>query len=79
MKVLVTGAHGFLGSHVTDVLVAAGHRVRVLVSPWGGVENLRTHLENKAIELVRADLSREESLAGVCDEMDAVVHAAAPV
>ena len=29
-KILVTGAGGFIGSHLTDELVRQGHRVRVL-------------------------------------------------
>lgn len=79
MRVLVTGAHGFLGSHITDDLLRSGHTVRVLVSPWGGTENLRTQLQHPRLELVRADLCVEDSLHGVCEGMDAVVHAAARV
>lgn len=75
----MTGAHGFLGSHVTDDLLRNGHSVRVLVSPWGGVENLRMHLEHPDLELVRSDLNHEETVHGVCQGMDAVVHAAARV
>ena len=30
MNVLVTGGHGFVGSHLTARLVRAGHRVRIL-------------------------------------------------
>jgi 2-alkyl-3-oxoalkanoate reductase len=79
MKVLVTGAHGFLGSHISEHLLAAGHQVRALVSPWGTIGNLGGILEAQAFEVHRADLSREGALAGVCDGMDAVVHAAARV
>ena len=79
MKVLVTGAHGFLGSHISEHLLATGHQVRALVSPWGTVANLDRILEAPGFELRRADLSREGALDGVCDGVDGVVHAAARV
>lgn len=79
MKVLVTGAHGFLGSHISEHLLAAGHQVRALVSPWGLVSNLDGVLGCGALEVRRADLSQEGALDGVCDGMDAIVHAAARV
>ena len=45
MKVLVTGAAGFIGSHTTDYLLAEGHAVV-------GVDNFRTgHRENLAAAL----------------------------
>ena len=79
MKVLVTGAHGFLGSHISEHLLAAGHQVRALVSPWGTIGNLSAVLDRQSLEIRRADLSREGALGGACDGVEAVVHAAARV
>lgn len=76
---LVTGAHGFLGSHVTERLLAAGWGVRALVSPWGDLRNLAGHADTAGLEVVRADLNDERSTAGVAAGVDAVVHAAARV
>lgn len=79
MKVLVTGAHGFLGSHIALRLLRAGVSVRALISPWGQTHNLTAQLENPALEIVRADLTSPESLDGTCTAIDVVVHAAARV
>ena len=77
MKVLVTGAHGFIGSHLVDKLLAEGASVRALVSPWGQLDNLAGVLGR--LELVRADITQPESLVGVCDGVELVYHAAARV
>ena len=77
MRVLVTGAHGFVGSHLTEKLVAEGASVRALVSPWGKLNNL--HRVQSQLELVRADLTEPERLRGVCQDIDLVYHAAARV
>ncbi len=69
--VLVTGGTGFVGSHVVDVLLAAGHNVRCTVR---GTSNLRW-LEGKSVELVEADL-RSGRLAEAVAGVDAVVHCA---
>lgn len=79
MKVLVTGAHGFLGSHITKEFLKSGDRVRALVTPWGETHNLRHHLDDPNLELVRADLTERADLSGACDGVDVVVHAAARV
>src|SRR5690606_15963296 len=79
VNVMVSGAHGFLGSHVTERLLATGDSVVALVSPWGELDNLRHVLAHPRLSVVRADLTRLGSLQGVCDGVEAVVHAAARV
>lgn len=77
MKVLVTGAHGFIGSHLVERLVAEGASVRALVSPWGTLANLAGVRDQ--IEVVRADVGEPESLGDVCHDIDLIFHAAARV
>lgn len=79
MKALVTGAHGFIGSHLTERLLDEGWAVRALVSPWGKLDHLGAVLERPKLELTRANLTQPESLSGVCEEVDIVFHAAAKV
>ena len=73
MKVLVTGAAGNIGSHVSRHLMTTPHQLRLLIheSPLPfdtvGYSN---------IEVRRADLSRPESLQDVCAGVDCVVHLA---
>lgn len=72
MKVLVTGANGFLGQHVVTQLLARGRRVRALIRPaavapeWSG-----------DVEIFRADLRTHDDLVSAFDGVDSVVHAAA--
>lgn len=65
MTTLVTGASGFLGSHVTRLLAQRGERVRVLLRPTSHTRLL----EGLAVERVSGDLrdtaSLEQALAGV--------------
>ena len=69
-KVLVTGATGFLGRHVTRALVEAGHDVRVLVrresKRLSGVEQVKGDIDD-AGSLARALAGREQvhHLAGL--------------
>lgn len=79
MRIAVTGAHGFLGSHVVDVAREAGHEVTALVSPWGHPARLAAHEGDPDVTLVRADVTDAGSLAGALRDGDAVVHAAARV
>ncbi|MFK0222890.1 NAD-dependent epimerase/dehydratase family protein [Streptomyces vinaceus] len=76
MKVLVTGATGFLGGHVVDGFLRSGHEVRALVREGSDTSRLRSL---PGVELVTGDLSRARSLRGVVDGCGAVLHSAARV
>jgi UDP-glucose 4-epimerase len=70
VKVLVTGGSGFIGSHVVDRLLEAGHAVRnydLRPSPY----------QNGAIEHVRGDIVDTASLERAVAGCDAVIHLAA--
>jgi dihydroflavonol-4-reductase len=73
MKTLVTGATGFVGSHVAGQLLAAGHSVRVLVRP---TSNLKA-LEGMAVEPVAGDLRDAASLGCAMQSVQRVYHVAA--
>ena len=58
MRVLVTGASGFLGSHLVDSLLADGHEVLGIDNYFTGVRsNLSQHLVNDRFELMRHDVT----------------------
>lgn len=77
-RALVTGGAGLIGSHVTDLLVREGWKVRVL-------DNLepQTHRRgkpawiNEKAEFVEGDLRDRETMAAALDQIDIVFHQAA--
>ena len=72
MKVLVTGATGFVGSHVADKLIEKGHEVRALVRQTSSM----VWLDGKPIEQVQGNMLDAESLENAVKNVDAVVHVA---
>lgn len=78
MKVLVTGAAGFLGRSVVTALRRRGHEVRALVRPATEAGRLP---RDPQVEVVRADLRAAPPavLAGALDGIEVVVHLAAAV
>lgn len=73
---LVTGGAGFIGSHLTDALVEAGHQVRVLDDlTTGNIENLR-HVATQ-IEFVQGSILDGTLLANAMKGMNWVFHLAA--
>ncbi len=73
--VLLTGANGFVGSHVADALLARGDRVRAMVRV---TSNLRW-LENKSVDRTYASLEDYHSLCRALEGVDAVIHNAGVV
>src|SRR3954452_24137587 len=69
MRVLVTGGSGFIGSHVVDALVAAGHEPLIY--------DLRESPHHPAVAAVVADLDDLDRLSKALDGCAAVLHLAA--
>lgn len=77
-KVLVTGGSGFIGSHVCDGLIAAGHRVRCMDNFATSKRTNIAHLEgHDRFELFEGDIRSKEDCARATDDIDVIVHLAA--
>ncbi len=74
MKVLVTGAAGFLGGHLVDMLVERGDEVRALVRPVEDTSHLRTMHD---VEIVQGDLTDSASLKRAVQGVQRVYNVAA--
>lgn len=73
MNVLVTGGAGFIGSHLTDGLVRAGHQVRVLDNFSSGLrENLRA--VKGQVEILRGDCADPRAAQRAVAGIEAVFH-----
>jgi dihydroflavonol-4-reductase len=71
--VLVTGANGFVGSHLTEALLASGYRVRCMVRQTSDL----TFLRDLDVDLVYSDVCDAGCLRDACQGVDAVCHCAA--
>jgi nucleoside-diphosphate-sugar epimerase len=79
MRVLVTGATGFVGSHTARALLAAGHRVRVLARSRAKVEAVFGARAAQLDDVVVGDMTDADAVARALAGCEAVVHAAALV
>jgi NAD dependent epimerase/dehydratase len=78
-KVLITGADGFIGSHLTEMLVAEGHEVRALsqynsFNHWGWLEDIRCAED---IEVLTGDIRDPHFCRNITKGIDTVFHLAA--
>ena len=73
---LVTGGAGFIGSHVVDRLIKAGHQVRVLDDLSSGrIENLAQVCDR--IEFIKADIRERAAVTKACQGVEYLIHEAA--
>lgn len=78
-RVLVTGADGFIGSHLTELLVEHGYEVRALAQYnsfnfWGWLEDVECR---KDIEIVSGDIRDPDVCRRITRDVDIVFHLAA--
>jgi NAD dependent epimerase/dehydratase len=80
-KILVTGASGFIGSHLTEELVRIGYSVRAMAhynfqNNWGWLETL-PHNIIKEIEVIPSDVCDPYAVSKAVQRVDIVFHLAA--
>ena len=79
-RYLVTGGGGFVGSHLTEALLAAGHRVTVLDTfSTGQLPNLAVASEHPEFRFVQGSVFDEHLVDSLVHDADVVVHLAAAV
>jgi UDP-glucose 4-epimerase len=80
MRYLVTGGAGFIGSHLSEVLIARGEEVFILDDlSTGSVENIRHLKNNKRFHYFFDSIMNKLLLAELVDECDVTFHLAAAV
>jgi NAD dependent epimerase/dehydratase len=80
-KILVTGADGFIGSHLTEALVRAGHDVRAFVlynsfNSWGWLDHCGADVKGH-FEVFAGDIRDPNGVRTATRHCDAVLHLAA--
>ena len=71
MKLAITGATGFVGSHLVDVALATGHEVKALTR--------RNQPPRDNLDWIAGDLSSRDALEQLVDDVDAVIHVAGTI
>ena len=79
--VAVTGADGFIGSHVVEALVGQGHQVRAMAQynssgSWGWLDGMRPEIAEN-VEVVLSDVRDAGAVLEFCRDADVVLHLAA--
>lgn len=75
MRVLITGASGFLGGHLVDIFIKAGHQVKVLVRKTSDISHMEQYGDQ--ITYSYGDIDKEESCHRATENVDLVIHSAA--
>jgi len=80
-KILITGADGFIGSHLTEALVRQGYEVRAFVlynsfGSWGWLDHASDEIKS-AIDVFSGDIRDPHGVRAAMQGCDAVLHLAA--
>lgn len=79
MNILVTGADGFIGSHLTEMLLSKGYKVKALsqynsFGYWGWLEDFS---KNKSLEVISGDIRDPHYCKEITKGIDVIYHLAA--
>ena len=80
-KILITGADGFIGSHLTELLVREGHDVRAFVfynsfNSWGWLDHAPDDIR-KDLDVFAGDIRDPNGVRAAMKDCDIVLHLAA--
>ena len=80
-KILVTGADGFIGSHLTEFLIARGYDVRAFVfynsfNSWGWLDYLPAEI-HRNLDVFTGDIRDANGVRSAAKDCDAIMHLAA--
>src|SRR5690349_5634988 len=79
-KYLITGGAGFIGSHLTERLLAEGHSVTIIDDfSTGSADNLRALSGHPGFRVIHSAVSACPILGKLVEECDTIVHLAAAV
>jgi len=78
-KILITGADGFIGSHLTEMLVEKGHQVKALsiynsFNDWGWLEDINC---KEDIEIISGDIRDSDFCKKITNNVEVIYHLAA--
>jgi len=79
MKYLVTGGAGFIGSHITDLLIQEHHEVVILDNLFSGKRENISHLieKNGMVHFINGSITDPAILKSACESVDGIFHEAA--
>jgi nucleoside-diphosphate-sugar epimerase len=78
-NILITGADGFIGSHLTELLVARGYHVKALsqynsFNNWGWLEDINC---KDMVEVITGDIRDPSYCKHITKDIDIIFHLAA--
>ena len=81
MNIMVTGCAGFIGSHMTDLILEAGHKVVGIdcCTYAGNLKNISHHYDNPDFKICNIDIANTDSISEICEniKIDWIINFAA--